>query len=165
MSKLADGRPLLPESREDLPVASWATRRGARRHRPWPIFVLALLSFFVLGTHIHLTRPGANRTVHIPVDAAATHARCQNLKMKPGPPPTFNNRSTSDRFVAGTRPVFIKNATIWTGRINGLEIIKGDILLRNGLIKAFGHVPKMLVDNLEGDATVIDAKGSWVSPG
>ena len=164
MSKILMEGPLLPESRESLPN-SWAARRAARRHRPWPIFILALLTFCVLGTHIHLTRPTLNQTIRLPVNADAIRSRCENLKLVPGPPPMFNNRSASDRFVPGTKPVLIKNATIWTGRIDGLEIIKGELLLENGLIKAFGHIPKKMVDKLDGDFLTVDVYGAWVTPG
>lgn len=143
----------------------WLARRRARRHRPWPILLLALLTFFVLGTHIHLTHSGARRAVRIPANAANIQARCQNLKLKPSPPPTFNNRTTSDRFAFGTKPTLIKNATIWTGRVNGLEIVKGDILLDKGLIKAVGHAGGEYLDSFDEELLVVDAKGAWVSPG
>jgi cytosine/adenosine deaminase-related metal-dependent hydrolase len=62
--------------------------------------------------------------------------------------------------------VLIRNATIWTGRVNGLEIIKGDLVLEKGLIKAVGVVPKDILTALEKeDPEVVDAKGAWVTPG
>ena len=142
----------------------WATRRVVRRHRPWPIIVLGFLTFLVLGAHIHLTRPEQRKSVRIPVHAEETIAKCRNLKLEPGPAPDFHERKESDRFVDGTKATLIKNATIWTGRINGFEIIKGDILLDKGTIKAVGHVPSSLLDGLD-DYMTIDAQGSWVSPG
>lgn len=91
-------------------------------------------------------------------------SRCENLKLSPGPSPTFYNRTTSDRFVSATKPTLIKNATIWTGRIDGFEVIKGDLLLDRGLIKAIGRVSADALKNKENLVT-IDAGGSWVSPG
>ena len=166
----------MSEKEDTLPVYSpidgphnggaslWATRRAARRHRPWPIFVLTLLTFIVLGAHIHLTRPASPQAVRVPLHATEIQARCENLKLKPGPPPNFRQRTQSDRYVEGTRPTFIKNATIWTGRVNGYETLRGDIFLKHGLIKAIGHVPPVLLGEY-GEYDIVDAKGAWVSPG
>jgi hypothetical protein len=67
------------------------------------------------------------------------------LHVLPGPPGDFNLRTESDRFVPGTHSVLIKNATIWTGRVDGLEIIKsGDVYLKNGLIKVRHQSPIFL---------------------
>ncbi|KAH8116643.1 composite domain of metallo-dependent hydrolase [Phellopilus nigrolimitatus] len=146
-------------------AATWMARRKARRHRPWPIFALALLTFFVLGTHIHLTHTSTRRSVRVPSDAAEIHARCKNLKLKPSPPPKFNKRRSSDRFVPGTKATLVKNATIWTGRIDGLEIIKGDLLLDKGIIKAIGHVGEETLQSLDSEAVTVNANGAWISPG
>ena len=55
-------------------------------------------------------------------------AMCQHLRQTPGPPEDFLNRTESDRYVLGTIPIFIKNATIWAGR--GQETLVGtDIIL------------------------------------
>ncbi|KZV70092.1 carbohydrate esterase family 9 protein [Peniophora sp. CONT] len=82
----------------------------------------------------------------------------------PGPLPAFYEREVSDRFVPGTKPVWIRNATIWTGRVQGLETVYGDVLLSGGIIKALGTVsPDMLA--MYNDVEELDAHGSWVSPG
>ncbi|THH01236.1 hypothetical protein EW145_g6949 [Phellinidium pouzarii] len=162
-----DKKAVLDIEHDDGDTAEWLARRRTRRHRPWPIVALALLTFFVLGTHIHLTHSGAGtqQSVRIPVNAEAIQTRCENLKLQPGPPPTFNTRKSSDRFTLGTKPTLIKNATIWTGRVNGLEIIKGDILLDRGLIKGVGPISADVLHNLDEELITIDAKGAWVSPG
>ncbi|KAH8116655.1 composite domain of metallo-dependent hydrolase [Phellopilus nigrolimitatus] len=142
----------------------WLARRNARRHRLLPIFVLGLLTFLALGAHVHLTQ-NSYGVVRIPVNASQLQARCENLKLKPGPLPTFNNRTSSDRFALGSKPTLIKNATIWTGRTNGLEIIKGDILLNKGIIKAVGTVEEALLQQLDYAVEIIDADGAWITPG
>ncbi|KAH8116645.1 composite domain of metallo-dependent hydrolase [Phellopilus nigrolimitatus] len=142
----------------------WLARRNARRHRLLPIFVLGLLTFFALGTHVHLTQ-NSYGTVRIPVNASQIQARCENLKLKPGPPSTFSNRTSSDRFALGSKPTLIRNATIWTGRTNGLEIIEGDILLDTGIIKAVGTVEEALLQQLDHAVEIIDADGAWITPG
>ena len=151
---------------EMLPVHagdSKVSRLRSGRRAPWPFFALVFLSLIVLGRHIHLAHPRV--LAQIPVNAEAIQARCINLKLKPGPSPNFHDRKLSDRFVPGTKPVLIKNATIWTGRINGLEVIKGDILLDKGLIQAFGHVPSTKFTSLSRNIDTFDAKGAWVTPG
>lgn len=57
-----------------------------------------------------------------------------------------------------------QNATIWTGKLNGLEILTGDLLLDKGLIKDVGVIDDSTVAQLE-DLVVIHANGSWVSSG
>lgn len=58
----------------------------------------------------------------------------------------------------------LQNASIWTGRVDGLEVLKGDILLDGGLIKSVGHVEQYVLDTYE-DLVTVDAAGAWVSPG
>ena len=102
----------------------------------------------------------------LPIHAQETLNKCRNLHTKPGPPPDFNLRTESDRYVPGTKATLIRNATIWTGRVDGLEIIKGDLLLDKGLVKGLGVVdPKVLSQYDAGALSTIDADGAWVSPG
>ncbi|KAL1759392.1 hypothetical protein FB107DRAFT_205135 [Schizophyllum commune] len=102
----------------------------------------------------------------LPIHAEETLNKCRNLHTKPGPPPDFNLRTESDRYVPGTKATLIRNATIWTGRVDGLEIIKGDLLLDKGLVKGLGVVDPKVLALYEADAlNTIDADGAWVSPG
>jgi len=72
----------------------------------------------------------------------------------------------SDRFVEGTKHVWIRNATIWTGRVQGLEIIHGDVFLMNGVIKAVGRVDLQPMDLDDRDEVeILDAQGAYVTPG
>ncbi|CAK5276604.1 unnamed protein product [Mycena citricolor] len=80
------------------------------------------------------------------------------------------DRKTSDRYVPGTRPVLLRNATLWTGRDDGREIIRGaSILLDQGLIVAVlqempdvqGLAKERGLENID----VVDVQGKWVSPG
>ncbi|KAJ7164022.1 carbohydrate esterase family 9 protein [Mycena crocata] len=93
-------------------------------------------------------------------------SRCRGLQMEAGPPEDFHTRTESDRFVPGTRPHLIQNATLWTGGGNGTEIIKGDVLIDKGLIKGVGHLGSASLLKMFGsELVVIDAKGAWVTPG
>ncbi len=57
------------------------------------------------------------------------------------------------------KPVLIKNATVWTCESEG--IIQADILLRNGKISAIAKI----LDVVDKNTIVIDAKGKHVTPG
>ncbi|KAG8958226.1 hypothetical protein FRC03_009340 [Tulasnella sp. 419] len=92
-------------------------------------------------------------------------AECASLRALPGPPPGFQYRTQSDRFVHGTKPQLILNATIWTGGKDGTEVITGDVFLEDGLIKAVGDVPKKLIHAAGAKLVVHDAEGAWVTPG
>ena len=63
-----------------------------------------------------------------PPDADEILGMCQHLQQTPGPPEDFFSRTESDRYVPGTLPILITNATIWVGR--GKEPLVGtDIIL------------------------------------
>jgi hypothetical protein len=96
---------------------------------------------------------------HVPKNADSILAKCRALNVKPGPPEDFGHRTVSDRFQPGTKAVWIKNATLWTGSVDGLEILYGDLLLENGLIKAVGKVnPKLLHRYEEDELVQVDAE-------
>ena len=101
------------------------------------------------------------------------------------PPSDFHARTYSDRFVPDTAATLItgygyptptsasislgpridlQNATKWTGGADGLEVVKGDILLGRGLTKRVGALeesnPRQYVD-----LGRVNARGRWLSPG
>lgn len=149
---------------EDL----WPTHSRAKRSSLWKLIMLGLL-VFGLCTHLPLLHglfgctPKASISV-IPSHASETLAKCRGLHAVPTPPPDARRRASSDRYEKGTKPYLIRNATIWTGRVNGLEILNGDVLLDKGLIKAVGKTDRAKLESLE-DIVVYDAHGAWVSPG
>ncbi|KAF8217750.1 carbohydrate esterase family 9 protein [Mycena galopus ATCC 62051] len=104
-----------------------------------------------------------SHTETLPLNAQTIIAQCQVLHLTPGPPDDFQSRTQSDRFEEGTKPTLILNATIWTGLDEGDEII-GDILIDKGLIKKVGVVEESILRSYT-DVVVLDAAGSWVSPG
>ncbi|KAJ7220031.1 hypothetical protein GGX14DRAFT_585165, partial [Mycena pura] len=103
------------------------------------------------------------RPTRLPLHAEATLARCRALHAKPEPPRAFHSRTVSDRFQPGTRAVLVKNATIWTGLVDGFEVLKGDIFTDAGIIIQVGTINQSLLDLNEHD--IVDAKGAWVTPG
>ncbi|KAG8977393.1 hypothetical protein FRC05_001791 [Tulasnella sp. 425] len=102
----------------------------------------------------------------VPVYAQTVLSECASVKAKPGVSASFTKRIKSDRFEpAVAPPQLIRNATIWTGRKDGTHVVRGDILLQGGLIKAVGSVPKKLLAEFGSDLIQIDANGAWVTPG
>jgi hypothetical protein len=81
----------------------------------------------------------------------------------PKVPEGFNKRKQSDRYDLGTGATLIKNATIWTGNQNGIEIVRGDILLDKGIVKAIGEIPPSALSQITSLTTVL-ANGAWVTP-
>ncbi|KAF9230010.1 hypothetical protein BU15DRAFT_84184 [Melanogaster broomeanus] len=82
----------------------------------------------------------------------------QLLNLKPAPHLTSSGCSHSDRYEPGMKPVLIWNAAIWTGLQNGLDVVRGDILLEQGLIKAIGNIDTLVN---KGDIAEVDTKGKW----
>ncbi|KAG6911111.1 hypothetical protein DXG01_003851 [Tephrocybe rancida] len=107
----------------------------------------------------------SSTSVNLPINAAEIVQKCSLLNAEPGPPANFHSRAQSDRFQEGTSPTFIRNATIWTGRVSGHETIIGDLLLDNGIIKEIGDISQSTIDAYGKQLVVVDAAGAWVSPG
>ena len=100
-----------------------------------------------------------------PLQSSSLVSQCATLKSKTGHREDFRQRSRSDRFVDGTKPVLIKGAKIWTGEKNGTEVISGDILLDKGIIQGVGRSMAIALAACTGEVIVIDANGAWVTPG
>ncbi|KAJ6553541.1 composite domain of metallo-dependent hydrolase [Mycena vulgaris] len=135
-----------------------------RTRRTRPQLVLALLALLLASNFLVFNaffQP--QKAVNLPLHADRILAQCRALDVKPAPAPSFHLRTESDRFQPGTRAVLVKNTTIWTGRMDGLEVLKGDIFMNGGIIVATGVVEQSLLDLLEHD--VVDAQGAWVTPG
>ncbi|KAG1827620.1 uncharacterized protein BJ212DRAFT_1256353 [Suillus subaureus] len=101
------------------------------------------------------------RRSHILSKCAYTHAR-------PGPPPHFHARIQSDRYAENTKPILVRNATIWTAANDGHEVLTGDLLMHRGLVKAIGDVPLSMIQQLELENVnleIVDVHGAWVTPG
>lgn len=140
-------------------------KRGPSTRRVRLVYVYLLLAvsgaLFYFGQSYWFTY----FAVQLPPHAATSLARCRSLQAKPGPSQDFHKRSQSDRFEDGTQPILIKNAKIWTGEVNGTEVINADILLDKGIIKGIGRVEQLQLKPYKDDLVVIDAKNAWVTPG
>ncbi|KAK7692722.1 hypothetical protein QCA50_004355 [Cerrena zonata] len=138
-----------------------STRRVRLLHAYLLLAVSGALFYFGQGYWSSSTQSA----VKLPPHAATSLARCRSLQAKPGPSRDFYKRSQSDRFEEGTQPILIKNAKIWTGDINGTEVISADVLLDKGIIKGIGRVETFQLKAFKDDLVVIDAKNAWVTPG
>lgn len=153
---------LIPSLMDKLP----SHHREGPKARASPLF--RLLTFSILASVAslyYLTLQWADNTSsNVPINAAEIVQKCQKLDQPPGPPQDFHLRTESDRFQTGTRATLLRNATIWTGRVSGHEVIRGDVLLDKGLIKAVGHVKQSVLDTYN-DLVTVDVAGAWVTPG
>ena len=136
--------------------------KNSRKH--WSLHALLILTIIVLGNHVLFNYLSSREQgILVPANAVQIQSRCQNLRLLPSPPPSFYDRIISDRFDPSTRPTLIRNATIWTGQDNGLEIIKGDILLDGGIIKGIGHISRNQLKSFQANLHVVDANGAAVA--
>jgi N-acyl-D-aspartate/D-glutamate deacylase len=44
-------------------------------------------------------------------------------------------------------------------------VVRGDVLLKDGLIQAIGKIPRKVLEAAGKDLVEFDAKGGWVTPG
>lgn len=134
------------------------------RNSSRPLLLLVLLAVASLSSVALLGEWKTQKTSYIPINAAEITRTCRLLDVTPGPAKDFNRRTKSDRFVKGTPPTLLKNATIWTGRASGIDIVRGDLLLDGGLIKAIGHIKEETL-NVYSNLVSFDLEGGWVTPG
>ncbi|KAJ7485560.1 amidohydrolase-domain-containing protein [Mycena latifolia] len=131
----------------------------SRRTRFLPLLAFLFASNFL--AFYFFSQP--QQLAPLPLHVETTLSRCRALNLKPAPLPSFNLRTKSDRFQPGTRAVLVKNVTIWTGRVDGLEVLEGDIFMHGGIIVAAGVIEKSLLN--AGGHDTVDAQGAWVTPG
>ena len=132
--------------------------------RTWTLLLITLFLLFNVcydWTFFSYTPDSHRRIVHVPQHAQELKAKCERLHLKPGPSADFHERTVSDRFEPGTKAVLVRNARVWTGRLEGLEVVRGDVLLDGGIIKVVGTVSQAMLNELR-DISIVDA-GGYVS--
>ena len=142
-----------------LPTGAARVTRN-KRSVPRALFGLLVLlasSTFVY-TYLYSQTRGQRFPEVVPYDAKEILAKCRALHLKPGPPADFYSRTQSDRYQQGTGAVLVRNATIWSGVLDGTQIIHGDVLLDKGIIKHVGALPAEALSKLR-DVHVIEAEG------
>lgn len=100
--------------------------------------------------------------------------RCSQIRMPPPSPEVATiKRKHSDRHVHGTRPVWLKNATLWTGEKDGKAVVHGaNVWMEGGVVRKISHKLTEDFDELVEDAKgkgkkvdEVDLDGAWVTPG
>jgi hypothetical protein len=147
------------------PPNSTAARadRGALKTRLLP-FLLFAVAFSALSLGLNARQLTTGSIRNVPKDADRILNQCRQLALPAGPPKDFHQRTVSDRFEPGTPPTLITNATIWTGRVSGYEVVKGSILIDKGIIQAIGDIESAHLNEFS-DLVTVDAGGAWVTPG
>ncbi|WVW85777.1 hypothetical protein I302_107815 [Kwoniella bestiolae CBS 10118] len=83
--------------------------------------------------------------------------------------PSSHKREKNDRYVEGTKSVWLKNGTLWTGEKGGTEILRGvDVLLEGGVIRRVGSgkdIAGWPREKKGGKVEEIELGGAWVTPG
>ncbi|KAI0074162.1 carbohydrate esterase family 9 protein [Panus rudis PR-1116 ss-1] len=162
MSTKPEGLPFAYTGSLDRRPDEEPLNRRSRRHKLFRVFAFVAIAY--AATQCFTLWSGRHELEDVPMNAAQILDRCRALSLKPSVPDNFHEREVSDRFERGTNATLIRNATIWTGRVNGLEVFNGDVLLNKGIIQAVGEIHTSLLAELDGLVT-IDANGSWLSPG
>ncbi|OAX33578.1 hypothetical protein K503DRAFT_700202 [Rhizopogon vinicolor AM-OR11-026] len=146
-----------------------ATRSISRRlARPFLLLTAALVLLILVQSSPLVSFALSHSSPHELARRSQILTKCAYTRAKPEILPHFHARTQSDRYAENTKPVLVRNATIWTAADGGNEVLTGDLLMHHGLIKAVGDVPLSLLQELELEnmgLEVVDADGAWVTPG
>ena len=138
--------------------------RHFSRQRAFKYFIAIVLASGAFTASFLTLNWNEGYRVHVPQNAERILEKCRSLDKLPGPPSSFYSRLESDRFVPGTPATLIKNATLWTGRANGHEVVIGNLLLDKGIIKGIGVIEQSVIEAYD-NLVEIDVGGAWVTPG
>lgn len=87
----------------------------------------------------------------------------------PNHKPATAKRTINDRFVPGTKPVWLRNATVWTGEEGGEQVLYNtDVLLDGGVIRKIGKTDSdevRLAAKDKKDIEEVQLHGAWLTPG
>jgi len=164
---------------DDLPSYDHAVRHWTNRRRSRQLLrvaVAACLLFFgyyvfQIASNTAYDRPDTKLSVS---KLHHQYATCAALNRVPNDP--AGPRDVSKRWIEGTKPVLINNATVWTGEPapgtstedakagKGYSWIKADVLLNKGLIVEISTNGISKSDLPEG-CTIFDAKGRQLTAG
>ncbi|TDL19418.1 carbohydrate esterase family 9 protein [Rickenella mellea] len=148
-------------------VHARSSSHGRNRRNHFQVLVLVTSLATAIYVWLNIIHPLENAST-VPLHASEILDRCRSLNVKPTPHRDFYARTESDRYVPGTLPVLISNATIWTGNHDGRESVRGHVLMARGLIKWVGEDASSLArlsKKYRGALDHIDAKGAWLTPG
>ncbi|KAK8155039.1 hypothetical protein BKA80DRAFT_304450 [Phyllosticta citrichinensis] len=165
----------LPMDRENRGARS--PRPHFRKSRSLKLVAVACLVFLAYAQwcQINGNRP-ANQNLHASLSASrlqSDFAKCPDLRRKPSDPSGVRHRNA--RAADGSKPILIRNATVWTGEpVSGTttqEAFEGigytwtqaDVFVGNGLIKKVGAA--ISESELPSDYQVYDAQEFQLTSG
>lgn len=168
-------RKVAKEDTESLPSLPHHVDEDTSKTRRRPAFQLNLSSsalilfglvFFLAKTQLDFDFPFPSKPDKPqPSFIKEGIARCREIAR---PPPHFKrfnaDRKQNDRFAEGTKPVWLKNGTIWTGEKGGEEVLNGwDVLLDNGVVRKISKGEAL--DDAFKSVEEVELNGAWVTPG
>ncbi|WVQ81918.1 hypothetical protein IAT38_004045 [Cryptococcus sp. DSM 104549] len=132
-----------------------------------PLSVLGLLLFTFITHQYDVSFPFPSKPEPLPDFVLKGIEQCEIISR---PPPSFErfdaSRDKSDRFVEGTKAVWLKNGTVWTGEDDGQEVLKGaSVFLENGVIRKIGSERDLEELLKSKDHETVELNGAWVTPG
>ncbi|KAJ9128028.1 hypothetical protein QFC24_000319 [Naganishia onofrii] len=156
---------------ESLPTPNTTKDHPVRSRLTSPLHLSGLaISLLILGYFSHtpyFPHPGPTPKPPISDIVKRGLLQCEAIKLMPPDTTDFRvNRTVSDRFEPkSATPVMLKNATVWTGRNAGEEILYGaSVYLRGGVVVSVGTETDVR-SLLHGAVEEIDLEGRWVTPG
>lgn len=172
MEKPLDGLPTYKDatSARDRIRLSWSDRR--RRRRTIRFLATAILACLVYQTYkisINTRKPTSTLSIERLTEDYATCATLRRKPVEAGITRSFNKRWNEE-----TKPLLIRNATVWTGEPaagtseedaragKGWSWIPADVLLDRGLISKVGSDLEHLIP---AGTEVFDAKGRLLTAG
>jgi hypothetical protein len=165
-----DDLPTYTDATTFSPSQPWHSRRRARKR----LRILSLACFALLAYHTYTIAKNTHPQSTLSLEQLhAEHAVCATLRSKPVD--SSNVRDYNKRWVNTTKPLLIRNATIWTGEPiagtsdedaragKGWGWISADLFVDKGLIlKVEPHIKR---SRLPDDVDVYDAKGRQLTSG
>lgn len=178
MSRLVQRRDARPDG--DVEKAPATDDVGFKDHQParrsylLPLAVAATLLLtgtFKLKDDLAFPWPGEPES--LPPFVRDGMKRCAHLHQAPAPELATHARKHSDRYVKGTAPVLLKNATLWTGEKDGTEVLHGaDVWLEGGVVRKIAASKDTNFEELFEAAKhkgrrveTVELDGAWVTPG
>ncbi|KAG9841701.1 amidohydrolase, partial [Aureobasidium melanogenum] len=152
-------------------VRPWADRR--RKRRIFRLVAATCLSYFAYSAYkisVNTEKPASLLSATRLQEDFATCAALQRV-----PEALSGGREYNKRYVNGTKPVLIQNATVWTGepvsgtsaedarKGKGFAWIQSDVFIEHGLIKRVA--PSISLADLPSDYETFDAHGRQLTAG
>jgi imidazolonepropionase-like amidohydrolase len=166
-----EGLPTYVDATAQPTTHPWRNRR--RRRRTFRVLAIACLFYFGYYTFKisnNIIKPLSTLSID---RLEEDYAACSALRNKPAA--QSGTRDHNKRWVGSTKPLLIRNATIWTGEPRsgtseedaragkGWQWISSDLFVDKGLIKKVAHGIKLT--HLPHDTEVFDVRGRQLTAG